>query len=488
MIPTFPDLIQPKLAAALTKSSVSTSLRENFVATIEPVNNPRFGDYQTNAALLLANTSDMKPQELAGEIVAQFDTDGLTEIPEVAGPGFINFRISRQFLENRITALLDNGQRLGVAKRLPKQTIVIDASAPHIAKPIPASHLRSTLIVDSLSRITRFLGHDVITDIHIGDWENDFVNSPSTELARLHNRLGVRFDHYLGKRFYIDQIAPMIEEMVAKGIATENHDRSVCVQLSEHREELMIQTNDGQFPDAATELAFIDYRIKTFAPDSIWYVCSAPQQLYFNDILSVARQTNKTIDLRLIPFGDSIDKNILGTKLKTLTDEAISRTYTIIENSRPELPSSEKQTASNTIGVAVLKYAILSQARHDDYLFNWRQILSPTGNTAIFLINTHSTALSHQQANPDQPLRPIETAERALAIKIAQFAEVVPQILHDKRINLLTVYLYELASLYQPIKDSAQTALSELTANTLRLGLNLLGIELKDEFNPIILK
>ena len=93
---------------------------------------------------------------------------------EIAGPGFINFRISDEALKARLHDLLADEERLGVAKTDKPKKIVIDFSAPNVAKPMHVGHIRSTIIGDTLARIARFLGHEVIADNHIGDWGTQF--------------------------------------------------------------------------------------------------------------------------------------------------------------------------------------------------------------------------------------------------------------------------------------------------------------------------
>ena len=140
---------------------------------VVPATNPKFGDYQWNGALQLAKILGRKPREIAAEVMERLDVAGLSEAPEIAGPGFVNFRLTTQWLEEHLkTARRD--ERLGVDLTRDPQTIVVDFSSPNVAKPMHVGHIRSTIIGDAIARLLRFKGHRVVTDNHIGDWGTAF--------------------------------------------------------------------------------------------------------------------------------------------------------------------------------------------------------------------------------------------------------------------------------------------------------------------------
>jgi arginyl-tRNA synthetase len=168
---TFPQLLQTRVATAL--ASLGHALPDGFIAQVDQAADPRFGDYQTNAAMVLAKALKTNPRALANELAAAIDVTGLCATPTVAGPGFINFAITPEALALRLTALLED-EKLGTAPAAKPRTIVIDFSAPNVAKQMHVGHIRSTIIGDCLGRIARFLGHKVITDNHIGDWGTQF--------------------------------------------------------------------------------------------------------------------------------------------------------------------------------------------------------------------------------------------------------------------------------------------------------------------------
>jgi arginyl-tRNA synthetase len=174
MSKTFADQLSRLLNEALQETASAADIPSDFVAQIDQAQNRQFGDYQSNVAMILAKQVKKNPRELAAEIIEAIPESNLIQTPEIAGPGFINFRITETALDTRLTELLADDTRLGVAKAESPQTIVADFSAPNVAKPMHVGHIRSTIIGDSLTRIARFLGHKVISDNHIGDWGTQF--------------------------------------------------------------------------------------------------------------------------------------------------------------------------------------------------------------------------------------------------------------------------------------------------------------------------
>ncbi len=146
---------------------------EPLLAMLKPSQDEKFGDYQLNCAMPIGKKSKRPPREVAGEIVAKVDLDGLCEKVEIAGPGFINLTLDKNFVTSQVKSALAD-ERLGVTPCPNPQTVIIDFSSPNVAKPMHVGHIRSTVIGDSLAKIMRFLGHNVITDNHLGDWGTQF--------------------------------------------------------------------------------------------------------------------------------------------------------------------------------------------------------------------------------------------------------------------------------------------------------------------------
>ena len=140
---------------------------------LRPATRPQFGHYQSNVALRLANTEGKPPREIAAHVIAKLEVADLCEPPEIAGPGFINFRLRTDVLAQAVTDQLADPYA-GVPQTSDPQVVVIDYSAPNVAKQMHVGHLRSTIIGDCLRRVLIGLGHDVIAQNHVGDWGTQF--------------------------------------------------------------------------------------------------------------------------------------------------------------------------------------------------------------------------------------------------------------------------------------------------------------------------
>src|SRR5213082_823598 len=164
---TFQTLLAQKLTEALAKSGFA------HTGDLTQATDPRFGDYQTNAALILGKQRGENPRDVAAKILERLDVADLSEPPTIAGAGFINFKLLPDAVGKK-TAELFADDRLGVARSTSPKKIVIDFGSPNVAKPMHVGHIRSTALGDAIARIATFLGHDVIRDNHIGDWGTQF--------------------------------------------------------------------------------------------------------------------------------------------------------------------------------------------------------------------------------------------------------------------------------------------------------------------------
>jgi arginyl-tRNA synthetase len=333
------------------------------------------------------------------------------------------------------------------------------------------------------------------------------------EIQRVYQRLSVTFDFELGESFYHDQLPAVVESLTERGIATES-DGAVCVFLDGFESPMIVQKRDGAFLYATSDLATIDYRVRQWQPDAIIYVVDARQWEHFAKLFAAARKWgHDQVELRHISFGTILGKDHRPFRtrsgdtvgLESLLDEAERRAYAVIceidgkKDPREQLDEPTRRKVAAVVGIAALKYADLSQNRTSDYVFDYDKMLSLQGNTATYL--QYSYARVHgifQRGNVDTelirqastPLRWVMPEERALAIRLVQFGEAFADVLVDYRPNLLTNYLYDLAKVFSsffeecpvlaaetPELRTSRLQLVDLTARTMRLGLNLLGID-----------
>ena len=167
------DIISSRVVSALKQAYAELS-GEDVNPMVAATAKPEFGDYQCNAAMVLAKRLKLKPREVAETLVSNLQIQDVVGKLEIAGPGFINFHLSDDYLRTRLSAMSKDSQRLGIPKASSPQRIIVDFSSPNIAKEMHVGHLRSTIIGDSISRILEFLGHDVLRLNHVGDWGTQF--------------------------------------------------------------------------------------------------------------------------------------------------------------------------------------------------------------------------------------------------------------------------------------------------------------------------
>ena len=579
---TITHRLTERLGKAIQKIQ-NSNIPEDYSATVTAAADTRFGDYQTNAAMALAKNLSMPPRELAAEIIKLLEVEDLCETPEIAGPGFINFRVKENTLVSRINEIR-KCSRLGVENTHSPKKILIDFSSPNIAKPMHIGHIRSTIIGDCLARVCRFLGHEVIADNHIGDWgtpigqviygwknhldQEAFNEDPIKELLRLYqmikekfesdqevnkacleetvrlqsgdkeslelwnqfkditmsgsqkiyDRLGIMFDTSLGESFYDSRLGPLVEDLLCNKIAKES-DGAVCVfsnnELEPKNDPLLVKRDgnwipvpciirkkDGGFNYATTDIATIDYRVNEIEAQKILYVVDDRQSLHFRQLFEVARQRKINADLKHVSFGKILgdDRKPFKTRegsvpdLSTVLQEAVDRARKVVEEKSNNLSEEEKENVAEKIGIGAIKYAELSQARVSDYVFSWDKMLSLQGNTAPYMINAFVRTRSIFRKLGDnlpkisEELSISADAERAIAIKLCQYGEIVPEILTDHRPNILATYLYELAQTFhsfyeqcpvlstEGITKNTRLALCQTTSAVLQHGLGLLGI------------
>jgi len=167
----------PNIAAQLEsrfRDAIRAALGTDADPLIGPSQNEKFGDYQSNAAMGLAKAQKANPRSVAEQIVANLDLGEMaSEKPTIAGPGFINVRLSPKWLAKQLQAI-EGDERLGIENTPKPQTVVIDYSAPNIAKEMHVGHVRTTVLGDAMARLLSFRGDQVIRQNHLGDWGTQF--------------------------------------------------------------------------------------------------------------------------------------------------------------------------------------------------------------------------------------------------------------------------------------------------------------------------
>jgi arginyl-tRNA synthetase len=544
---------------------------------------PKFGDYQANMAMGLSKKLNQQPRAIAQSIVDQLDVSAICEVPQIAGPGFINFTVKPSYLTTQLQAMqLD--QRLGVAVATQPQRVAVDFSSPNIAKEMHVGHLRSTILGDCLARVLEFRGHDVLRLNHVGDWgtqfgmlilylreaypqalitadaldlgdlvvlykqakkrfdeDAEFQAAARTEVVKLqaknpdsikawnllcdqsrrefqviYDRLNVQLTER-GESFYNPHLAAVVTDLRAAGLLVEsNGAQCVFVDGFINREgdplPLIIQKTDGGYNYATTDLAAIRYRIQTDQANRIIYITDAGQSDHFAQVFQVAQRAGwvpEHVDIVHVPFGLVLgeDGKKIKTrdgeaiKLKALLDEAIDRFRTDLEArlaaevGRSETPAFIANSAE-IVGLSAVKYADLSQNRLSNYVFSFDKMLALQGNTAPYMMYAYvrvqgisrKGGIDFDKLGEDAQIILKEELELSLAKHLLQLGSIIGDVERDLLPNRLCQYLFELSQKYNQFYDkhsvlqaeepvrTSRLILSDLTAKTLRLGLDLLGI------------
>ncbi|MFC1597060.1 arginine--tRNA ligase [Planctomycetota bacterium] len=358
--------------------------------------------------------------------------------------------------------------------------------------------------------------------LHEGDEANlrlwrEFMPACLEEIDGLYRRLDVTFDHTLGESFYQDRLEAIVDELLRDGIARQS-DGAICVFLEGHDVPMIVRKKDGAFLYATTDLATLRYRMETFKPDAILYVVDHRQSLHFEQLFAAARSMGcDDVELSHVSFGTVLGED--GRPFKTrsgdtvglegLLDEATRRAAEIVaanddaKPKGPELSPGERAQVAETVGIGALKYADLSQNRTSDYMFSYEKMLAMNGNTGTYMQYAYARVRSiFARGDVDvEALRASGTpivldspAERALGLELLRFSEALDLVVADYRPNQLTGYLFELANRYstfyeqcpvlkaesEPLRNS-RLLLCDLTARTIRQGLELLGINVVEK-------
>ncbi|WP_294883913.1 arginine--tRNA ligase, partial [uncultured Gilliamella sp.] len=165
--------IQQLLTQRVSQAMIMAGADKNCDALIKQSAKVQFGDYQANGIMATAKKLGMPPRALAEKVLQHLDIEDIADKVEIAGPGFINIFLKNSWIAEQNEVALSS-DKLNITLPAKPQTIVVDYSAPNVAKEMHVGHLRSTIIGDASVRVLNFLGHNVIRANHVGDWGTQF--------------------------------------------------------------------------------------------------------------------------------------------------------------------------------------------------------------------------------------------------------------------------------------------------------------------------
>lgn len=317
----------------------------------------------------------------------------------------------------------------------------------------------------------------------------------------------------MGESHYNDRLSSLAEEMERDGLAERSEGALVVFfpddpELKDH--PAMIQKSDGAANYTTTDLATLEYRRERWAPDEILYVTDGRQQLHFKQLFRAYQKWRGDDSIKLVhPWFGSImgrDGKPFKTrsgevvKLADLLDEAEERARKIVEDKNPELSEEQKQRISRIVGIGAIKYADLLPNRQSDYVFDWDTMLALKGNTSPYLQYAYTriqgifrkAGIEEADIQTTTQIRLHSDEEINLAKHLVNLPLVLQLVLDEYRPNYLCSYLFELAELFSKVYEncpilkaeeeirSSRLALVYQAGNSMRQGLELLGIEVTD--------
>ena len=570
--------IQALLSEKVSQAMIAAGAPADCEPQVRQSAKVQFGDYQANGMMAVAKKLGMAPRQLAEQVLTHLDLNGIASKVEIAGPGFINIFLDPAFLAQHVQQALAS-DRLGVTQPA-KQTVVVDYSAPNVAKEMHVGHLRSTIIGDAAVRTLEFLGHNVIRANHVGDWGTQFgmliawlekqqqENAGEMALADLegfyrdakkhydedeafaerarsyvvklqggdeyfretwrklvditmsqnqltYDRLNVTLtrDDVMGESLYNPMLPGIVADLKAKGLAVESEGATV-VFLDEYKNKegepmgVIIQKKDGGYLYTTTDIACAKYRYETLHADRVLYYIDSRQHQHLMQAWTIVRKAGyvpDSVPLEHHMFGMMLGKDgkpfktrAGGTvKLADLLDEALERARRLVAEKNPDMPADELEKLANAVGIGAVKYADLSKNRTTDYIFDWDNMLAFEGNTAPYMQYAYTRVLSvFRKADIDESALAnaqviiSEDREAQLAARLLQFEETLTVVAREGTPHVMCAYLYDVAGLFSgfyehcPILSAeneeirnSRLKLAQLTAKTLKLGLDTLGIE-----------
>ncbi|WP_239043021.1 arginine--tRNA ligase [Citrobacter freundii] len=570
--------IQALLSEKVSQAMIAAGAPADCEPQVRQSAKVQFGDYQANGMMAVAKKLGMAPRQLAEQVLTHLDLNGIASKVEIAGPGFINIFLDPAFLAQHVQQALAS-DRLGVTQPT-KQTVVVDYSAPNVAKEMHVGHLRSTTIGDAAVRTLEFLGHKVIRANHVGDWGTQFgmliawlekqqqENAGEMALADLegfyrdakkhydedeafaerarsyvvklqggdeyfremwrklvditmsqnqltYDRLNVTLtrDDVMGESLYNPMLPGIVADLKAKGLAVESEGATV-VFLDEYKNKegepmgVIIQKKDGGYLYTTTDIACAKYRYETLHADRVLYYIDSRQHQHLMQAWTIVRKAGyvpDSVPLEHHMFGMMLGKDgkpfktrAGGTvKLADLLDEALERARRLVAEKNPDMPADELEKLANAVGIGAVKYADLSKNRTTDYIFDWDNMLAFEGNTAPYMQYAYTRVLSvFRKADIDESALANaqviinEDREAQLAARLLQFEETLTVVAREGTPHVMCAYLYDVAGLFSgfyehcPILSAeneeirnSRLKLAQLTAKTLKLGLDTLGIE-----------
>lgn len=524
--------------------------------TLEHPDVEDFGDFSTNIAL-----QQKGGRPLAEKIAHNIQALPLVKSVEVAGPGFINISLQIDALISEVKRVITTGDDYGKQIVGTGKTVVVDYSAPNIAKRFGIGHLRSTIIGQALYNLYNYLGYTTIGDNHLGDWGTQFgkllymidteqvtdftvdnlerlyvefhalahdnpkleeegrkwfkrledgdararelweqcIAVSMREFDEIYSLLGVSIDFAYGESFYEDKMQRIIDDARSKQLAISS-DGALVLEVLRQKAPLMLLKSDGATTYATRDLATIQFRMETWNPSIMIYEVGNEQSLHFEQVFEAAKLLGYLpTEVKAVHTKHGLYLNPDGKKFSTRKGDTVKLREVLNEavEKAKQLGSGDEKTAQ-AVGIGAIKYFDLSHNVQSDIIFDWDKIMALDGNSGPYLQYTHArihsvieksgldiVALQDTVGNFES----LTPEEMKLLRYVYRFGEAVEEAAVRFSPNLLTNYLYELASRYNAFYNqhsilsaansevkNFRLVLSAAVGQVIRNGLRILGI------------
>ncbi|VFP87766.1 arginine--tRNA ligase [Candidatus Erwinia haradaeae] len=334
----------------------------------------------------------------------------------------------------------------------------------------------------------------------------------------LYDRMNITLtsNNIMGESLYQNMMPDMVSDLRSKKLAVQSQDAVVVFLNAECNKSseltgVIIQKKDGAYLYTTTDVACVKYRCETLHADRILYYIDSRQKQHLAQVWQIAHKAGyvpENVQLEHHMFGMMLGKDGKPFKTRTgntiklsdLLDEAINRATRLVLDKNPDIPKQKLKTIAEIIGIGSMKYADLAKNRTTNYIFDWDNMLSLKGNTALYIQYAYTRVLSiFRKANIDLKKRFNGSTYLSsnhsveLALNLLQFDETVKKVAHDGMPHIMCAYLYALSSKFSQFYETCQILeekdkkikqsylkLAQLTAKTLKQGLTLLGIKTLD--------
>src|SRR3990167_2685566 len=523
----------------ILKDAVKNAGFADADSNITSTANAQFGDYTTTIAMQLGKKEQKNPFSIAEKIAQNIEIKDPIGSVKIIRPGFINFFLSKNSLQNELQTILQNEGKYGSSNKFKEKKVIVEYSSPNIAKPFTIGHLRSTIIGDAIANLLEFIGFQVFRDSHIGDWGTQFgkliyaikyfneysfedietsknplkelvnlyvifhiraENKPELEeearkifkkledgdkeiralwqkcidlsfqeFNKIYSKLGVKFTENngrgFGESFFENKMKPILEELEKYAWYKDSKGAKIVKFLGDKLPPFMIIKQDGATLYSTRDLATDKFRLTNPR-----YSSERHPELDSGSLNDVKISTRK---------GNTI-------WLEEVLEEAIKRAQSLGKKT-----SSKEDVDVSAIGIGALKWNDLKRSSHLDIVFDWDEILSMQGNSGPYMQYTYVRCLSVLKDQNISKLADVQinTDELTIMRMLAKFPEVLMNAAEQYSPHYVCTYLYELGQKYNlfyqkhPILKAENNmkdfrlALTAATANVIKTGLNLLGID-----------